>query len=237
VPRYVPWDMYWHDPAMTAELWDRVDSYLSERLVGHDPALEAVLEASAAGGLPDIQVTPTQGKLLQLLVRITGARRVLEVGTLGGYSTIWMARGLPADGRLVTLEVDPHHAEVARANFRTAGVADIVDLRLGPALETLPLLGSEGAGPFDLVFVDADKPSNPEYFRWAVRLGRPGTVIVVDNVVRQGAVADAGSDDASVRGTRELFDTLAADGRVSATAIQTVGSKGYDGFALALVGG
>lgn len=215
--------------------WTAVDQYLTGVLVGPDPALDAALSASRAAGLPAINVTPNHGKLLHLLARIHQARSILEIGTLGGYSTIWLARALPPDGTLVTLEVDPHHAEVARGNVERAGLADRVELRLGPALDTLPVLAEEGRGPFDLVFVDADKPNIPDYFRWALRLSRPGTVIVVDNTVRRGAVADASSTDPSVQGVRRLHELIAEEPRVTATALQTVGSKGHDGFTLALV--
>ena len=196
-----------------------------------------MLQASSEAGLPPISVSPTQGKLLNLLARVRGARAILEIGTLGGYSAIWMARALPADGRLVTLEVDPKHADVARASIARAGLAERVEVRLGPALDTLQRLGAENAGPFDLIFIDADKPTLPEYFRWALRLSRPGTLIAIDNVVRDGAVIDSGSLDASVQGVRRLNELMASEPRVSATAIQTVGAKGYDGFALALVTG
>jgi len=222
---------------MDQERWAAVDGYVAEKLVPDDPALAAALTASEAAGLPPINVTPAQGKLLYLLARLVGARRILEIGTLGGYSAIWLARALPADGRLITLEADPRHAEVARANIARAGLDGVVEVRLGAALETLPGLAAEGGGPFDLVFIDADKPSNPAYFAWAVDLSRAGGLIVVDNVVRGGAVADAASDDPGVRGTRRLFEAMAAEPRVDATAIQTVGAKGYDGFALALVTG
>jgi predicted O-methyltransferase YrrM len=200
-----------------------------------DPALAAALDASAAAGLPAINVSPNQGKLLHLLARLQGARAVLEIGTLGGYSTIWLARALPEGGRLITLEADPKHAEVARANIARAGLAGVVELRLGPALETLPQLAFEGLGLFDLVFIDADKPSTADYFAWALRLSRRGSLIVVDNVVREGAVADAASDDPKVQGVRRFYERLASEPGVSATAIQTVGTKGYDGFAIALV--
>jgi predicted O-methyltransferase YrrM len=215
------------------ETWAAVDQYISDLLVPSDPALDAALEASAAAGLPQINVTPSQGKLLHVLARMQGARRILEIGTLGGYSTIWLARALPDEGRLITLEADPRHAEVAGANLARAGLAEIVDVRLGPALDTLPGLVAEG--PFDLFFIDADKPNNPAYFSWALRLSRPGSVIIVDNVVRGGAVADAANDDPRVQGSRRLFEVIAAEARVSATTIQTVGTKGYDGFAIALV--
>jgi predicted O-methyltransferase YrrM len=218
---------------MTQELWDAVDGYYSGLLVGDDEALDAALEASDAAGLPQIAVSPNQGKLLNLIARTRGARRILEVGTLGGYSTIWLARALPADGRLVTLEYEPRHAEVARANLDRAGLADRTQVRVGAALDTLPTV----EGPFDLVFIDADKPNNPAYFRWALRLTRPGSVIIVDNVVRGGRVADPDNTDPDVLGTRELADLLAAEPTVDATMIQTVGAKGYDGFAYALVTG
>jgi predicted O-methyltransferase YrrM len=220
---------------MTQKTWTAVDRYLDNLLVGQDAALEAALKASAEAELPPISVSPTQGKLLNLLARVRGARAILEIGTLGGYSAIWMARALPADGRLVTLEVDPKHAEVARANLERAGLAQRVEVRLGRALDSLARLEAENAGPFDLVFIDADKPSMPEYFRWALRLARPGTLIVLDNVVRDGAVIDASSPDPSVQGVRRLNELIASEPRVSATVIQTVGAKGYDGFALALV--
>jgi predicted O-methyltransferase YrrM len=220
---------------MTQEQWTAVDHYITDLLAPPDPALEAALQASAAAGLPSINVTPNLGKLLHLLARVQGARTILEVGTLGGYSTIWLARALPTGGRLITLEAEPRYAEVARANLARAGLADIVEQRLGPALETLPQLAAEGRGPFDLIFIDADKPNNPEYFAWALKLTRRGSLIVVDNVVRNGAVVDAASDDPKVQGVRRFNELLAAEPRVSATAIQTVGSKGYDGFAVALV--
>jgi predicted O-methyltransferase YrrM len=219
------------------EQWTAVDRYFTELLVPPDPALEAALVASAEAGLPAINVAPNQGKLLQLLAKLQGAKRILEVGTLGGYSTIWLARALPADGRLVTLEAVPKHAEVARANIARAGLADVVEVRLGPALELLPTLADEGFGPLDLAFIDADKENNPEYFQWALRLSRPGSLIIVDNVVRGGSVIDAGSTDPDIQGVRRFNDLLAAESRVEATAIQTVGAKGYDGFALAVVTG
>ena len=221
---------------MTAQdQWTAVDAYYTDLLVGHDPALEEALRASEAAGLPSIQVAPNQGKFLHLLARIQGARNILEIGTLGGYSTIWLARALPTDGRLITLEFNPKHADVARANLARAGVADKVDLILGPAIESLPRLAQEGRGPFDLIFIDADKPSTADYFAWAVRLSRPGTLIVVDNVVRKGAVTDPTSTDANVQGIRRFAQALAAEKRVTATAVQTVGSKGYDGFVMAVV--
>ena len=220
---------------MSQETWNAVDRYFSAALSPHDAALDAALKASADAGLPAIAVAPDQGMLLSLLTRAIGARAVLEIGTLGGYSTIWMARALPAGGRVITLEADARHAEVARANLARAGLSSVVDVRLGRALETLPAIAAEGRGPFDLVFIDADKPNIPEYFAWALKLSRRGSLIIVDNVVREGAVADAASTDASVQGVRRLVAMLAAERRVSATALQTVGVKGYDGFVIALV--
>jgi predicted O-methyltransferase YrrM len=223
---------------MSKQTWSAVDSYLDEQLVGPDPELEAALAASAAAGLPAISVTPSQGKLLQLLARSIGARRILEVGTLGAYSTIWLARALPADGRLVTLEASSQYADVARANIARAGLSDAVDLRVGAALETLPQLHAEG-WDFDLVFIDADKRHTPEYFTWALELTHPGSMIIADNVIRDGAVIDFADEDPVLLGSRRLHELLAADRvegrRVSATTIQTVGAKGYDGFTLALV--
>jgi predicted O-methyltransferase YrrM len=213
------------------ERWTEVDRYIAERLLEADPVLADALRDSAAAGLPAHGVSPAQGALLELLARIHGARTILEIGTLGGYSTIWLARALPAGGRLVTLEADPAYADVARANLARAGLADIVDVVTGRALDTLPRL----AGPFDLIFIDADKRSNAAYLDHALALSRAGTLIVADNVIRGGAVADAAGDDPSVQGVRAFFDRLAAEPRVRATAIQTVGVKGYDGFALALV--
>lgn len=222
---------------MTQERWSEVDDYLAAALLPPDAALEAALAASSAAGLPAIQVSATQGKLLELLARIRGARRILEIGTLGGYSTIWMARALPEDGRLVTLEADPRHAQVATANLARAGFGDRVEVRVGKALDTLPGVEADRLGPFDLFFIDADKANIPEYMRWAMHLASPGAVIVVDNVVRGGAVADADSGNEAVEGARRLIDMLAAEPRLDATVIQTVGSKGYDGFALAVVKG
>jgi predicted O-methyltransferase YrrM len=220
---------------MTQELWTAVDQYINGLLVSNDPALSAALEASTAAGLPSIQVSPSQGKLLHLLARLRGARNILEIGTLGGYSTIWMARALPPGGRLLTLEADAKHTEVARANFARAGLAGVIELRLGPALDTLPQVAAEGRGPFDFIFIDANKDTMPEYFDWALRLSRRGSVIIADNVIRDGAVIDAASKDPDIQGVRRFNERLAAESRVSATEIQTVGSKGYDGFALALV--
>jgi predicted O-methyltransferase YrrM len=219
---------------MTQELWTSVDRYITDLLVHPDVSLDAALESSSAAGLPPINVTPNQGKLLWLLARIQGAHSILEVGTLGGYSTIWLARALPADGSLVTLELDAKHAEVARANFMRAGLANIVNLRVGPALDTLPQLAAEQRR-FDLIFIDADKSNNSDYFEWGLKLSRRGSLIIIDNVIREGEVIDATSRDPAVQGVRRLNELLANEPRVSATAIQTVGSKGYDGFAIALV--
>lgn len=220
---------------MTQELWAAVDRYITDLLVPVDEALEEAQRASAAAGLPAIAVAPNQGKLLHLLARIQGARHILEIGTLGGYSTIWLARALPDGGRLVTLEVDAKHAAVARSNIARAGLTAVAEVRLGRALDTLPQLAAEGRAPFDFIFIDADKPSIPEYFGWALRMSRTGSVIVVDNVIRDGKVADAASDDPSVIGVRRFNAMLAAEPRVSATTIQTVGSKGYDGLTVAMV--
>jgi predicted O-methyltransferase YrrM len=220
---------------MNNDTWTRVDQYLAGELLAPDATLEGALEASEAAGLPSIAVSPTQGRLLQMLARLCGARHVLEIGTLGGYSTIWLARALPADGRLITLEADERHAAVARGNIARAGLDLIVEIRIGRALDALPVLAAESRPPFDLVFIDADKVNTPEYFTWALQLSRPGGVIVVDNVVRNGAVADASTTDVSVLGMRRFFDMVGKEPRVSATAVQTVGAKGYDGFAVMLV--
>ena len=220
---------------MSLERWEAVDRYLTETLLPADDVFAAALAASEAAGLPAIQVTATQGRLLELLARSLGARTILEVGTLGGYSTIWLARGLAPGGRVVTLERDPKHAAVARANFARAGLTSAIELREGAALDLLPELETERAGPFDLIFVDADKPSLPDYFIWSLRLSRPGTLILVDNVIREGEVANAASEDESVQGVRRMNELIAAEPRVTATAIQTVGAKGYDGLAFILV--
>jgi predicted O-methyltransferase YrrM len=217
------------------EIWDRVDQYLTEHLLPQDEVLDAALRDSAMAGLPSIQVTPNQGKLLQLLVQLSGARRILEVGTLGGYSTIWLARALGPDGDLITLELDPAYAEVARKNIARANLSKAVEQRIGPALQSLPRLARENQVPFDFIFIDADKQGTTQYFEWALKLSRPGSVIVVDNVVRNGAVVETDSNDPRVQGMRRFHEMLGREGRVSATAIQTVGSKGYDGFALAVV--
>jgi predicted O-methyltransferase YrrM len=217
---------------MTQDQWTAVDEYITDLLVAPDPALDQALAASRAAGLPDIAVAPNQGKMLYLLARIHGARSILEIGTLGGYSTIWLARALPEDGRLVTLEYEEKHAQVARENIARAELSDRVEVRVGPALDSLAVLHHQNAGPFDLVFIDADKPNNPGYLTWSLKLTRPGGVIIVDNVVRNGKVADASSTDPAVVGTRELGRMLAEEKRATATMVQTVGSKGYDGFAL-----
>jgi predicted O-methyltransferase YrrM len=219
---------------MPQETWSAVDSYITETLIAADPILEAALAANAAAGLPSIDLAPNQGKFLHLLARIQGAKRILEIGTLGGYSTIWLARALPPDGRLITLEFEPKHAAVAQANIAHAGLSS-VEIRLGSAAESLAQLHSENQQPFDLIFIDADKPNNPTYLEWSIRLSRPGTLIVCDNVIRDGEIADPKSTDPKVQGTRTMFEMLSADPRLEATALQTVGSKGYDGFAMALV--
>lgn len=220
---------------MTKDLWTDVDRYLMDQLVPPDPALDAALATSAAAGLPAINVSPTHGKLLHLLAKVQGARRILEIGTLAGYSTIWLARALPAGGHLITLEADPKHADVARANIGRAGLSRSVQVRVGAALDTLPQLAAEGRGPFDLIFIDADKANTPSYFTWALTLSRPGSLIVVDNVVRDGAVVDASSQDPSVQGMRRFFELVRSEPRVDATALQTVGIKGYDGLAIVRV--
>lgn len=223
------------DVTQNEELWTTVDRVIGDWLIPSDPALDAALRASVEAGLPAIQVSPAHGKLLHLLAKIRGAKAILEIGTLGGYSTIWLARALPAGGRLITLEAEPKHVEVARANIARAGLSNIVELRLGKALEVLPQLEAEKHGPFDLIFIDADKPSTPDYFAWALKLSRAGSLIITDNVVRKGALADASNTDPNVRGMRRFHELVSAERRVSATTIQTVGSKGYDGFTLALV--
>jgi len=220
---------------MAEDPWAAVDRYISDLLVESDPVLDAALRDSAAAGLPAIHVSPNQGKLLLLLAQAHRARSILEIGTLGGYSTIWLARALPPGGRLVTLEYEPKHAEVARVNLARAGFGGVAELRVGRAQDTLPLLAAEGRGPFDLIFIDADKQGYPEYFKWALKLSRLGSLIIADNVVRNGAVADSASPDPGVQGVRQMYELVAKEPRVSATAIQTVGSKGYDGFMVALV--
>jgi predicted O-methyltransferase YrrM len=221
---------------MGQTIWSDVDDYIAENLIPHDPMLEAVLKANRVANLPQIDVSPAQGKFLNLLVRMSKARLVLEIGTLGGYSSIWMARGLSAGGRLITLEAELLHATVARENIARAGLSDRIDVRVGRAIDTLPQLYGEGFYPFDLIFIDADKPSNAAYIDWAMRLARPGTVIVVDNVIRNGEITDRLSSNASVQGSRDAFETMSGTHRLSATALQTVGAKGYDGFAIGIVG-
>lgn len=220
---------------MAQEQWTAVDSYIADLFIAPDFALEAALDSSKAAGLPAINVSPTQGKLLHLLARVQGARSILELGTLAGYSTIWLARALPPEGHLISLEIDPKRAEIARANVARAGLASAVEIRLGPAVDTLQQLVTEGRGPFDLIFIDADKPGYSEYLKWSLKLARPGTLIIADNVVRKGEVADPASTDDNVQGIRRFNELLAAEKRVTTTVIQTVGSKGYDGLALILV--
>ena len=220
---------------MNRNLSKAVDDYFTKTIVAPDPALEEALAANAAAGLPSIDVSAPQGKLIHLLARMTGAQKALEIGTLGGYSTIWLASALPDDGRLITLERNARHAEVARRNVARAGLSGKVEIRTGAALQTRPRIASEGLGPFDFVFIDADKVNNAAYLEWALRLSHPGTAIVVDNVVRDGEVADARSADPDVIGVRRMFELMAREPRLSATAIQTVGAKGWDGFALAIV--
>jgi predicted O-methyltransferase YrrM len=220
---------------MSQDQWNTVDGYITNWLIARDPDLEGALAASTAAGLPEIAVTPAQGKQLLILAQLVGARNILEVGTLGGYSTLWLARALPPGGRLITLEAVEKHAQVAQANIVRAGFGGVVELRLGPALETLPKLAAEGYRPFDMIFIDADKANIPEYFRWALKLSRPGSLIVVDNVVRRGALADPANQDPDVQGVQRLHEMLAAEPRVTATTIQTVGTKGYDGFTMARV--
>jgi predicted O-methyltransferase YrrM len=220
---------------MTQELWTEVDRYIVENSIPRDSLLEEALKANVAAGLPTIDVAPNQGKLLHLLARIQGAKRVLEIGTLGGYSTIWLARALPSDGRLVTLEAEAKHANVAKANIERAGLSSLVELRLGPALDSLALLHQEGVPPFDFIFIDADKQNIPRYLEWSLRLSRPGTVIITDNVVREGAIINPEDPDPRIQGVRRFFEMVAADPRLDATTLQTVGSKGYDGFTLAVV--
>ncbi|MEO5904010.1 MAG: O-methyltransferase [Gemmatimonadaceae bacterium] len=220
---------------MTQDLWNAVDNYIDGELALNDPALDAAIKANAADGLPAIDITASQGKLLQMLARLSGARRILEIGTLGGYSTIWMARALPSDGRLITLEFDPKHAAVATSNIERAGLSAIVDVRVGAALDLLPVIAGENGGPFDLFFVDADKPNNPVYLEWALELSRSGSVIIVDNVVREGGLPDGASTDAAIVASRKVVELIGSDPRLDGTVIQTVGTKGYDGFAVAIV--
>jgi predicted O-methyltransferase YrrM len=221
---------------MSERGWRAVDAYFNQTIVGRDSVLEATLKANAAAGLPSIDVSPAQGKMLTLLARMGGTRKALEIGTLGGYSTICIARALPRDGRLVSIEYNEKHAKVARANIARAGLADRVEVRAGVALDILPAIEAERLGPFDFVFIDADKSNNANYLGWALRLSRPGTTIIIDNVVRDGRIADASAKDPDVTGTRRMFEMMAREPRLQATAIQTVGDKGWDGFALAVVG-
>lgn len=220
---------------MAQDLWSAVDKYITDLFLAPDFALEAALDSSKAAGLPTINVSPAQGKLLHLLARVQGARKILELGTLGGYSTIWLARALPPEGRLISLEIDPKRAEIARANIARAELANVVEIRLGSAVDSLQQLLTEGRGPFDLIFIDADKPGYAEYLKWCLKLSRPGTLILADNVIRKGAVADPASADENVQGIRKFNEALAAEKRVTTTVIQTVGCKGYDGLALILV--
>jgi predicted O-methyltransferase YrrM len=220
---------------MNQDLWTSVERYLTDTLVHPDDALNEAVEANTRAGLPAIDVAPNEGKLLHLLARIQGARRILEIGTLGGYSTIWLARALPPFGRLITLELDPTHASVASQNIQRAGLSSLVDIRVGSALESLTRLHADKTDPFDLIFLDADKPNNPVYLEWALKLSRPGTLIIGDNVIRDGKILDAASTEPQITGTRTFLELLGSHPRLDATALQTVGSKGYDGFALAIV--
>jgi len=222
-------------PKEAQKIWIDVDQYFTEQLHLSDPVLDAAMQANTAAELPAIDVAPNQGKFLNILARLTNSKKILEIGTLGGYSTIWLARALPPGGRLISLEFNPKHAEVAKSNLRQAGLSGRVEVRVGAALDSLPQIETEGIAPFDFIFIDADKPNNPGYLEWAVKLSRPGTFIIVDNVVRDGAVSDASSTDPTILGTRKMFDLMSRDARLSSTALQTVGSKGYDGFALAIV--
>ncbi|MEW6181301.1 MAG: O-methyltransferase [Chloroflexota bacterium] len=222
-------------PAEPAEHWAAVDDYLSSLFLPADATLEQALRVSQAAGLPSIQVSPLQGKLLHLLAKSIAARRILEIGTLGGYSTIWLARALPPDGLLITLERDPKHAAVARENLAGAGVSERVEIHLGQALDSLARLVEENQPPFDLIFIDADKPNYPAYFEWSLKLSHPGTLIVADNVIRKGRIIESQSEDANVQGMRRFLERVAGEARVKTTVLQTVGSKGYDGFALILV--
>jgi predicted O-methyltransferase YrrM len=221
----------------TEQLWYAVDQYLTDLLVRSDPALDAALAANSAATLPRRDVSPLQGQLLHLLARLSRAHTILEIGTLGGYSTIWLARALPRGGRLISLEAEPRHAAIARGNIARSGLAHCVDVRIGKALDTLPIIEAEGVAPFDLIFIDADMLNRPEYLTWALRLSRPGSLIVVDNVIRRGAVMDATNAAPDIQSTRRMFDLLANEPRLSATAVQTVGSKGHDGMLIALVNG
>ncbi|MGA8087917.1 MAG: O-methyltransferase [Terracidiphilus sp.] len=222
-------------PKKAKEIWKQVDQYFTDALIAPGDSFNAALDANRKADLPAIDVTPLQGKFLELLVHATGARRVLEIGTLGGYSTLWLAHALPENGIVVTLELDPHHAEVAIGNLEFAGLANKVDLRIGPAAESLTALAQEQNAPFDFIFIDADKASYPEYLQWSIKLSRPGTLIVADNVVRDGKVIDPESPDPHIQGVRHFTELVAAELRLSTTVLQTVGSKGYDGFAISVV--
>ncbi|MDD9786400.1 O-methyltransferase [Priestia megaterium] len=217
------------------EIWNEVDLYMNDKLIQPDPILDEVLKANQEAELPAIDVSPSQGKFLHLLASLKGAKRILEIGTLGGYSTFWLARALPKDGQLITLELSAHHAEVARANLKRAGVSHLVEVIVGPGLDTLAVLKDRGTDPFDLIFIDADKPNNPNYLKWALELSKRGSLIICDNVVRQGHVVNSESEDENVKGIRQFMNALAQEKRISATAIQTVGSKGYDGFIVGIV--
>jgi len=217
------------------EIWNEVDLYMNDKLIQPDPILDEVLKANQEAELPAIDVSPSQGKFLHLLASLKGAKRILEIGTLGGYSTIWLARALPKDGQLITLELSAHHAEVARANLKRAGVSHLVEVIVGPGLDTLAVLKDRGTDPFDLIFIDADKPNNPNYLKWALELSKRGSLIICDNVVRQGHVVNSESEDENVKGIRQFMNALAQEKRISATAIQTVVSKGYDGFIVGIV--
>lgn len=220
---------------MAQEAWSAVDGYVGGLLAPHDEALDAALRAAEEAGLPSIQVSPPQGKLLHLLARTVEAKSILEFGTLGGYSTIWLGRALPAGGRLISLEANPDYAAVAARSVAAAGVGDVVEIRVGPALEQLPQLASEGTGPFDLVFIDADKVNTPDYFAWSLEHARPGALIIADNVIRDGRLVDLDDEDPAIAAQRRFHEQLAAEPRVEATTIQTVGGKGYDGFSIARV--
>jgi predicted O-methyltransferase YrrM len=222
-------------PKKAKDIWKQVDRYFADALIAPGNAFNAALDANHAADLPAIDVTPLQGKFLELLVRATNARRVLEIGTLGGYSTLWMARAIPVDGLVMTLELEPRHAEIARRNIEAAGLADRVELRIGAASETLAALSKQNAAPFDFIFIDADKARYPEYLQWSLKLSRPGTLIVADNVVRDGKVTDPEDPDANIQGVRRFTEMLSAEKRLSSTVLQTVGGKGYDGFAIAIV--
>jgi predicted O-methyltransferase YrrM len=220
---------------MTQQLWTSVDDYITDLFVPFDPVMKEALATSEAAGLPSISVAPNEGKLLMLMAQICGARRILEIGTLGGYSTIWLARGMAPGGSLITLEASEKHAEIARLNIARAGLANVVEVQVGPALDTLPQLAAEGRGPFDLIFIDANKEGYAEYFAWALKLARPGSVIIADNVIRDGEILDPASSDTRVQGIRRFNELLAKEPRVKATVIQTVGQKGHDGMAIAIV--